>query len=73
MRRLSMVNENALKGFKCPECGHTEKFIIAVSALAIVTDTEATEVEYYEFGDDSYCECPHCEHSGSVHDFRKEE
>ncbi len=65
-----MTNINCLHGLACPKCGHDECLVIAVSSLASVTDEGTDMFGATEWAETSYCECPECQHHGTVSDFR---
>lgn len=64
------MNTNCLEGLRCPKCGKHGPFHIAISALATVTDDGVQHYGDIEWSDDSYCDCPACDESGIVQDFR---
>ena len=63
-------NENCLAGIKCPKCGHTEDFDIAIYTWVRVTDdgTEETGAAV-EWDDKSPIHCRACSHAGTVKEF----
>jgi len=69
-----MPNTNCLEGMKCPKCGQENSLKIEATCIFTVTD-DGTEDEGngHEWGDTNYCECPDCEHHGTVADFTIEE
>jgi Zn ribbon nucleic-acid-binding protein len=65
-----MVNTNCLVGIKCPDCGNEDSFYIQSTAVMYVTDGGAECRGDTEWNDDSHTECPQCERSGKLADFR---
>jgi hypothetical protein len=73
-----MTNNGCLEGIKCPSCGNEDRFIIAASVMAEVTDdgAELASPQYgngFEWDDDSDCRCPECDLNGTLTDFRVQE
>ncbi len=66
-----IVNENCLEGYCCPECKHEGPFTIGIKGHVEVEDDgfDHGEIENVRWGDNSYCECSGCGHSGIVSDF----
>lgn len=62
-------NENALKGYECPECGSTS-LAVTVSTLAELHD-DGTDAECgdHHWDGDSHMECRDCFRSGTSKDF----
>jgi hypothetical protein len=70
-----MTNSNCLENVCCPKCGQDDRFIIAASVFAEVTDDGADVASPkfgngFEWDDESYCRCPECEFEGKLKDFR---
>lgn len=66
-------NTNCLKGIRCPKCGQTDKFEIAIRAMAIVTDDGAEVHGDMEWDDDSTCICVECDHHTPLFYFKTNE
>ncbi len=67
-----MRNENCLEGIKCPGCGNEDRFSIACTTLAEVTD-DGAEAGDMEWDDDSLTVCPECGRCGKLKEFRDRE
>lgn len=65
-----MVNINCLEGISCPDCGNEERFYIQSTAVMFVTDDGAECRSDIEWDDDSHTQCPVCERSGRLVEFR---
>jgi hypothetical protein len=70
-----MTNENCLEGVRCPRCGHEDRFLIAASVIAEVTDdgAEVASPRYgigFEWTDESHCHCPACGRDGPLGEYR---
>jgi len=69
-----VTNENCLRGFECPECGHTDKFYIECTVVMAVYDDGANETTSdVEWNDTSYCRCALCDHFSTVREFVEKE
>ena len=70
-----MTNENCLEGIKCPKCGNEDRFFIAATIIADVTDGGADVAKNtdMEWDDDSHTRCPDCGEEGVLGGFRTEE
>lgn len=69
---MAKRNENCLKGFRCPKCGHTENFCIeGLTTYNVIDEGIDGAVSTTEWDDDSSCRCGNsaCEHVGTVDDF----
>jgi DNA-directed RNA polymerase subunit RPC12/RpoP len=67
-----MTNTNCLEGFRCPHCDSEAEFRIEVCTVVTFTDAGSTDTGAdLEWQDDSYCECPACDHAATVKDFRE--
>ena len=64
------MNTNCLEGFKCPECGSYEPFMIALNTVGKVFDDGVAETFDNEWDNASWCQCCGCDHYGTVADFR---
>lgn len=67
-----MTNTNCLEGIACPKCGNDCRFYLEAKTLAEVTDYGAETFGDMTWDDDSYAECPECEHRGTLGEFRIE-
>lgn len=67
-----MTNENCLEDVKCPACGNEDRFIIAATILAEVTDDGAEMAKHsdIEWDDSSWTRCPACNEAGPLARFR---
>ncbi len=65
-----MVNTNCLEGIKCPDCGNEKAFYIQSTAVMHVTDDGAECRSDIEWDDDSHTQCPACERTGKLAEFR---
>jgi hypothetical protein len=66
-------NTNVLKGFRCPNCGATDSFGIAMDVVFLVTDEGTQEqLSDHTWDNASYCECRTCSHHGTVATFTGE-
>jgi rubredoxin len=65
-----MPNTNCLKGLRCPICGNDKHLYIQSDAVMYVTDDGAECRGDTEWNDDSHAECPDCERSGPLRQFR---
>ena len=65
-----MTNTNCLEGIACPKCGNDFRIFIEAKTLAVVTDDGAETFGDMEWDDDSYAECPECQHHGTLGEFR---
>lgn len=69
-------NTNCLDGMCCPDCGNEDELLIAATMLVSVkddgTDPYARSVRDYsqDWDDNSACECPECQHVGTVGEFK---
>jgi len=71
------MNDNCLRGWKCPECGSEGPFKIysvEITADVIMSDEGTVEesVRNTDWGDYNPTECMVCGHEGNVLDFRPE-
>lgn len=68
------MNENALKGMKCPKCGSLEPFAIRIESSILVYDDGTEEIHSDQiWHSDSECICHECDYVGMVKDFYCEE
>ena len=69
-----MPNINALKGFRCPNCGSEGPFHI-VCQVPLCIDDEGADSDFmgYSFDTTSHCLCPTCTVDGPVSYFLTEE
>lgn len=65
-----MPNENCLEGFRCPECGHEDDFMIDGTTTFSVEDAGTGDTQDVHWDDHSFCACGDCQHSGIVKDFQ---
>src|SRR5262245_8562268 len=70
-----MVNDNCLEGIHCPQCGNEDRFMIAASIVAEVTDDGADVASPqsgngFQWDDSSMTRCPNCDRAGPLKDFR---
>lgn len=63
------MNTNVLAGMACPECKSEGPFLILASAYAEVSDQGVTDVDSFEWDEESNCKCTKCEHKGTVQQF----
>lgn len=68
-----MPNSNCLEGFKCPKCKSEGPFNIEMKSVITLHDNGTDEHSDTEWGQNSYCDCAECCHSGIVADFREGE
>ena len=66
---MSDTNTNILAGFACPNCAQFESFHIETTVTVLARDDGAEPVGDQEWGGDSLCLCPECDHQGIVADF----
>jgi hypothetical protein len=71
-------NQNCLQGIKCPQCGNEDRFLIAATVVADVTDGGADVASPlygngFEWDDKSMTRCPECDRDGPLADFRRDE
>ena len=64
-----MANSNCLEGFKCPECGYEDEFLIVAMAEFRVTDDGTTEFTDVDWTGGNICKCAKCDHYGKVWNF----
>ena len=66
-----MANDNCLKGIRCPECGNEDRFLIAATILADVTDDGADIAAHtdMEWDETSATRCPNCGHAAPLATF----
>ena len=65
-------NENCLQGMACPKCGSFGSFAIEVKMTVTMHDNGSDdEGGDQEWGNESYCRCNACQHTGVVADFRE--
>jgi len=64
------MNENALRGMRCPHCGNSSNFDITTTVICKVDD-DGSDANYsdHEWDDDSQCRCSRCAYEGVVRDF----
>lgn len=67
--KAEVVNDNCLKGMRCPECGSSEPFSIGTFSSAMVYDDGISETSEHDWDKDSPCTCIECGHDGKVADF----
>ena len=69
-----MPDTNALKGFRCPNCGSEGPFHI-VCQVPLCVDDEGADSDFmdYSFDATSHCLCPTCTVDGPVSYFLTEE
>lgn len=63
-------NTNCLDGMRCPQCGATEPFRIAVTTWYRVFDDGLDNHGDVEWDDASFCTCEACNHTSTVAEFR---
>lgn len=63
-----MTAHNILDGMACPKCKQDENFDISVTSLVTFTDDGTEDSQGYEWGEDSYINCPECDWEGMVKD-----
>ena len=68
-----MPNTNCLENIRCPKCGQTESFKIAVTAWATVYDDGTDEFEDVGWNSESGIICTRCEESATLLDFTVED
>ena len=66
------VNDNCLKGMRCPACGAREPFSIGTFSSALVYDDGISDTSEHDWDKDSPCTCVECSHDGKVADFEME-
>jgi len=67
-----MTNDNCLENISCPECGHTDSFIIEVKTQADVNDEGAVTFGDMQWDEWSLITCKNCETWGTVAEFTRE-
>ena len=67
-----MTHTNCLENIACPQCGHTESFIIEVKTHADVSDDGAVTFGEMSWDEWSFIECKNCETGGTVAEFARE-
>src|SRR6267142_6278220 len=67
-----MTNTNCLQDIVCPQCGHTDSFIIEVKTRANVTDGGAETFGDMHWDERSFIECKNCQTGGTVDEFTRE-
>ena len=67
-----MTNTNCLENIVCPQCGHTDSFIIEVKTHADVTDDGAVTLGDMQWDEWSYIQCKNCGAAGTVAEFTRE-
>jgi len=72
------MNTNCLEGFRCPQCGQTEKLAVLARMWVALTDDGTDPYDDAvdnmggtEWDDDSPAECPNCGHAAKVLTFFK--
>jgi predicted RNA-binding Zn-ribbon protein involved in translation (DUF1610 family) len=67
-----MTNDNCLAGIKCPQCGNEDRFLIAATITADVTDDGANIAKNtdMEWDETSHTRCPDCGKDGPLAGFR---
>lgn len=65
-------NHNCLAGIKCPTCGNEDRFFIAATIIADVTDDGANRADNtdMEWDDASHTRCSDCGKDGPLAEFR---
>ena len=63
------VNTNCLEHIRCPSCGSSNRFRIAVTCWADVFDDGIAEYSDPEWDHNSIIDCPNCGHTATVADF----
>ena len=63
------MNDNYLKGMKCPTCGSEGPFRIEMTAEFAVTDEGLGDIVFEERKASDPCQCVGCQHRGTTHDF----
>jgi hypothetical protein len=66
-----MTNTNCLQDVACPQCGHTDSFIIEVKTRANVTDEGAETFGDMHWDERSFIECKNCGTGSIVADFTR--
>jgi len=51
---------------RCPECGQSESIYIEVVSTATMTASGFVAYSGTNWGENSYCSCPECDHEGSA-------
>lgn len=72
-RALASPNENVLQGMCCPQCGAYGPFKILATKTGWAHAYDDGTCDFngdVEWEDNSPCECPACQFSGTVSDFR---
>lgn len=64
------MNTNCLEGFKCPKCGHEDRFDIESTSIFTMTDDGEDSHFDVEWEDHSYCKCGSCDFASTVSHFR---
>jgi hypothetical protein len=65
-----MPKSNCLSGIRCPNCGHEDSFVIAVTGFVHVTDDGWSEIpQDADWNDSSFICCEACQSTGTVQAF----
>ena len=67
-----MPNTNALKGFRCPNCGSEGPFHI-ICQVPLCIDDGIDDFECTNWEPDSWCQCANCEFAATARDFGLED
>jgi hypothetical protein len=64
------MNDNCLKGMKCPKCSSESPFRISARCMALVFDSGVDSTTEFEWKDDDLCRCSLCDYVAEVKQFR---
>lgn len=62
-------NNNCLEDKACPKCGSRGSFHIACTTIMDVDDSGTDDPQGAEWDENSYIQCRHCDHDGTVGEF----
>jgi hypothetical protein len=68
----AMTNTNCLENIVCPQCGHTDSFIIEVKTRADVSDEGAVTFGEMQWDEWSLIQCKNCDTADTVAEFTRE-
>ncbi len=63
-------NTNCLEGVACPKCGQDDYMRVQGTAVFILTDDGTDDHAGACYDDDSWANCPECNFTGTLKDFR---
>lgn len=61
------MNENCLKGWKCPKCRQDKEFYVFTTHLVVLTDEGTEDIDGNEdWDEESHVICPVCDWMGQA-------